>query len=265
MDIEALIVPFLLAGLILAPLEHLHHDRPRITREVARTDLSFALIGGLLVQLGMWLIIGSGLTALYRLARPLHAQLPWFRADGFFHETLMIFAGLMIFEGMGYAYHRLAHASSWLYRFHAVHHSSRSLGWLASFRQHPVETLLMTATQNIPLVLLGLPIGTHTALLLFLKLNTAFVHSNIRLPRGRWERVIASPRFHHAHHDARGNDTNFASLFPWIDLAFGTYSDRSATQLGDGSAPASGFLRLMLFPVTGVRRARRGVDPRGTG
>ena len=38
--------------------------------------------------------------------------------------------------------HRAYHKSPWLWRFHAVHHSSRHMDWLAGSRMHIVEILL---------------------------------------------------------------------------------------------------------------------------
>ena len=67
----------------------------------------------------------------------------------------------------------------------------------ASFRQHPLEIMLVTLAQNAPLVLLGLPLGSHALVLLLLRLNTVFVHADLELPRGRamqWlSEVVATP------------------------------------------------------------------------
>ena len=53
-----------------------------------------------------------------------------------------IAVGLLLFELGGYAYHRLAHAVPALWRLHEIHHSSETMDWLASFRQHPLEIVL---------------------------------------------------------------------------------------------------------------------------
>ena len=102
--------------------------------------------------------------------------------------------GLLLFELAGYAYHRLAHAVPALWRLHELHHSSETMDWLASFRQHPLEILLMTLAQNAPLVLLGVPLGAHATVLVGLKLATVFVHSNVRVPLGPLRFIVATPR-----------------------------------------------------------------------
>ena len=42
-----------------------------------------------------------------------------------------------------YAVHRLFHRVPWLWRFHAIHHSSRALDWLAGSRLHLVDIVVM--------------------------------------------------------------------------------------------------------------------------
>ena len=142
-----------------------------------------------------------------------------------------IAVGLLLFELGGYAYHRLAHAVPALWRLHEIHHSSETMDWLASFRQHPLEIVLVTLAQNAPLVLLGVPLGAHAAVLVALKLATVFVHSNVRVPIGPLRFVVATPRFHHRHHQRGGAVANFASFLPLLDVLFGSYSDETSRRV----------------------------------
>ena len=153
--------------------------RPRRDR---LTDVGFATIGQLLTYLGIALVVGGLLTALDDVARedPLLMGIE----PRALRTGLEIGFGLLVFELMSYAYHRAAHRVPWLWRLHSVHHSSERMDWLASFRQNPLEIVLMTLVQNAPLVLLGVPLGAHVMVLLLLRLNTVFVHANLRLPGG---------------------------------------------------------------------------------
>ncbi len=144
-----------------------------------------------------------------------------------------------------------------LWRLHEIHHSSETMDWLASFRQHPLEILLMTLAQNAPLVLLGIPLGAHAAVLALLKLATVFVHANIRVPEGPWTLVVATPRFHHRHHQLGGAVRNYASLFPFIDVLFGTYTPKAATTFGVPRALPDGFVALLVEPLRGRRPVSR--------
>lgn len=216
-----------LAALLFAPLEQLWpaYEGQRAIgrgRRAAAKDLLFATLGQLGARVLLAFAFGGALAGLDALGldRPLLAAVP----AGALRDGLEVAVGLLLFELGGYGYHRLAHRVPWLWRMHRVHHSSETLDWLASFRQHPLELVLLTLVQNAPLVLLGVPLATHAGVVLLLRLHTVFVHANLRVPEGPWSAVIALPGFHHRHHreDAAGSACNFAALFPFLDRAFGT-------------------------------------------
>jgi len=235
-----------LAALAFLPLEHAIAAHPERRRRFA-TDLAFATVGQLLVRAGMVLVVGGALARLdgAALERPLLAGIAD-RHARFAAETVV---GLLLFELAGYAYHRLAHAVPALWRLHELHHSSETMDWLASFRQHPLEILLMTLAQNAPLVLLGVPLGAHATMLVGLKLATVFVHSNVRLPLGPLRFIVATPRFHHRHHQRGGSVANFSSFLPLIDVVFGSYSGATSRAFGVERALPTGFLTLLLEPL----------------
>jgi sterol desaturase/sphingolipid hydroxylase (fatty acid hydroxylase superfamily) len=240
--LENLIGPLVyaaLVALVFVPLEALaplrHAKRVRFS-----TDLLFATAGAVITRATIFALAGVTLYAAdaLELDGPL-ATLP---------PVVSIPLGLLYFELAGYFYHRLAHRSDLLFRLHEVHHSSTTMDWLAGFRQHPLEIALMTLVQNLPLVLLGLPLGAHALVVLFLRLNTLFVHSNLRTPAFvGW--FVATPAFHHRHHDVEGHRTNYATLFPWIDRMFGTHDARPGRTFGlSDMSGEPGFLGLLVRP-----------------
>ncbi len=234
----------LLVGLLFAPLEHVFGER-RERRRSYVTDLAFATLGQLLTRGVLIAGLGALLAALASLSpRPLA------HAGSFVHVTI----GLVVFETMGYLHHRLAHAVPFLSRLHDVHHASTEMDWLASFRQHPLEIALLTLAQNAPLVLLGVPLGAHAAVVLLLRVHTVFVHSNVRVPEGPWSLVLATPRFHHRHHDRDRPAANFATLSPLLDRLFGTYDGARATVIGSATPMPRSFFGLLAHPFR--RRAR---------
>ena len=123
----------------------------------------------------------------------------------------------------GYWSHRLFHRQP-LWRFHAIHHSSESLDWLAAARVHPLNEAISRVLQLFPLFLLGFDPRVVAAAVPFLAFYAVFLHANVRWDFGPLRYWIATPRFHRWHHtsEAEGLDRNFAGLFPWIDLLFGT-------------------------------------------
>jgi sterol desaturase/sphingolipid hydroxylase (fatty acid hydroxylase superfamily) len=234
-----------LAALAFLPLEHLAGAHAQRRRRFA-TDLAFATAGQVLVRVG--LMLATGLLLARRdavsLDRPLLAAI----SDRRVRFAADVGVGLLLFELGGYAYHRLAHAVPALWRLHEIHHSSETMDWLASFRQHPLEIVLITLAQNAPLVLLGVPLGAHAAVLLALKLATVFVHANVRVPIGPLRFVLATPRFHHRHHQHDGAVANFSSFLPFLDLMFGSYSDETADRFGVARKLPESFVGLLLAP-----------------
>lgn len=244
-----------LAGLTFIPLERLFgRGGPRRGR---LADLGFATLGELSVQL----MVAVGLGWMLALVDLIGHTGPLWRSidDRTMRQIVEVASGLLLFELMGYAYHRAAHRVPALWRLHKVHHSAQKMDWLASFRQHPLEIVALTLVQNVPLILLGIPLASHALVLLLLRLNTVFVHADLELPGRWWKQVVASPEFHHRHHQRDGRVVNYASLFPWLDRVFGTYSRERTGVVGLVERLPESFVGLVLAPI---RSARRGDDVR---
>ena len=243
------IVFLALAALAFGPLEWLFPEREQ-GGQGKGVDLAFGVLGQALTQLLAFSLVAACLTPLQQVAleRPVLAWIA--RAD--LRAAAEVLAGLVLFDVLGYAYHRAAHRFEPLWRLHAVHHSAERMDWLASFREHPLEIALRTLVQNAPLVLLGIPLASHFAVLGLLKLHTVFVHANLRVPRGPWSELWAMPDFHARHHDRHRAAANFASLFPALDHLFGTHCGRTARCFGLPQPGAPGFVDLLLTRVRPV-------------
>jgi sterol desaturase/sphingolipid hydroxylase (fatty acid hydroxylase superfamily) len=130
-----------------------------------------------------------------------------------------------------YWFHRACHRFDFLWRFHAVHHSSVRLDWLAAHREHPVDGVLTQLAQNLPPMLLGVPFEVLAVLIALRGAWSILIHSNVALPLGPLRFVLGAPELHHFHH-ARVERTayNFANLAPWLDVAFRTYHRPAASE-----------------------------------
>jgi sterol desaturase/sphingolipid hydroxylase (fatty acid hydroxylase superfamily) len=159
---------------------------------------------------------------------------------------------LVVSDLVHYWMHRLMHGRR-LWPFHAVHHSSEHLDWLAAVRGHPVNDAIMRIAATLPLLASGLaPIAVIglTPLFLFMAL---LLHADVTWDWGPLRTVIASPRFHRWHHtsEAEGRDKNFAALFPVWDILFGTYympQGRLPVRFGTDTPVPSGILAQLAFP-----------------
>lgn len=138
---------------------------------------------------------------------------------------MQLIAFLLIADVTGYWMHRTFHFQPTLWRYHAIHHSSKQLDWLAAVRVHPANDVIQNAAQAVPLLLLGFSPATLGAYIAVLGVFAVMLHANVGWTFGPLRYVVASPVFHRWHHttEKEGIDRNFAGLFPWLDLAFGTF------------------------------------------
>ena len=167
---------------------------------------------------------------------------------------------------IGYWTHRLFHGHR-LWPFHAVHHSAEHMDWLAATRVHPVNDIVAKIPQVIALIAIGMPADTLVVYVPLLGLYGLMLHANIGWGFGPLGRVFASPRFHRWHHTSQeeGLDTNFAGLFAFWDVLFGTYTmpmDAQPERFGvlDEDMP-DGLLAQLAYPFRVIGRRRKG--PRG--
>jgi sterol desaturase/sphingolipid hydroxylase (fatty acid hydroxylase superfamily) len=215
------IIAFLILWLLLGTIEAwfpLHKQQKRF-RHGWLTDVAHFFLNHFLVNAGTFIIS----VLLYIFFHPiisLNLQLA-VRSQPALCQFLEAF---VIAQFIFYGVHRLAHKIPWLWRFHAIHHSSAELDWLASARLHPIEAIIINITIGIPLFLLGFTRQTFGAYLIFGTILPIFNHSNTRLRFPGLDRIIATPEFHHWHHskDPEAQNKNFSG-FPIIDWLFGTY------------------------------------------
>jgi sterol desaturase/sphingolipid hydroxylase (fatty acid hydroxylase superfamily) len=165
---------------------------------------------------------------------------------------------LVIGDFLGYWSHRLFHGR-WLWRFHAVHHSSDTLDWLSSVRLHPVNDALMRLASAVPVLALGFSPGALAGATPALTLMAILVHANVNWDWRPLRTWIASPLFHRWHHtsETEGRDKNFAGLLPLWDILFGTYympNDRIPLRFGTNTPVPKGLVGQLFFPFRRLDR-----------
>ena len=77
--------------------------------------------------------------------------------------------------------HRAYHEVPFLWRIHAVHHSTRTLDWLAGSRLHIVELLITRVAVLGVLFALGFSAGAG-CLHHHRRFQAVLIHSNVKLP-----------------------------------------------------------------------------------
>ena len=218
--LDYLVLELLVLGLVFVPLERLCMLRKQnIFRAGWQTDLKHFFVSHAGVQL---ISLASMVPAQALFASTVKLELQQaVAAQPFWLQFLEI---VLAVDFVAYWVHRAFHRIPWLWNFHAIHHSSRELDWLAGSRMHVVDIFLTRAAGFLPVFLLGFaqpPLFAYIALVSF---HAVYLHSNTRWrwPVLRW--IITTPEYHHWHHtsDEEGIDKNYAGMLPVLDVVFGS-------------------------------------------
>lgn len=221
MSVGGILFGLLVAAAIFIPLEKAFALRrgQKAFREGWATDVAHFLLTGPLSKVCGIL----ALAPLLLLARPLIspalqaavASQPW---------PLQFVEALLVANLGAYFGHRLSHRVPLLWRFHAVHHSSQRMDWLAAARLHPLDQVAGKALAFVPLYLLGYGTETFGAYIALATAHAVLIHSNVRVNIGPLRWLVTTPEYHHWHHssDPEADGKNFAGELPLLDLIFGT-------------------------------------------
>ena len=189
-----------------------------------------------------------------------HKLFGWAAKDGvrFWVQDLNFFVALflivLVADLVQYWTHRAYHEVPVLWRLHAVHHSAKSMDWLAGSRQHIVELLITRTLVLAPIYVLGFSKEVIDAYIVIVGFQAVFNHANVSVRLGPLRYLIVTPNFHHWHHsqDDEAIDRNYAAHFAFLDHLFGTavqsdrkWPDRYGVQ---GDYVPDGFLKQLAFP-----------------
>ena len=161
---------------------------------------------------------------------------------------------VLVADLVQYWTHRAYHEVPLLWRLHAVHHSVKSMDWLAGSRQHILELIITRTLVLAPIYVLGFSKEVIDAYIIIVGFQAVFNHANVSVRLGPLRYVIVTPNFHHWHHsqDDEAIDKNYAAHFAFLDHLFGTavQSDRKWPEhYGvQGDYVPNGFFKQMAFP-----------------
>jgi len=252
------LLDMLLMTLVFSPIEVLWPAYPKqsVFRKEWVTDIGYFLSTHLPVQVTTFLILlpATKLTAYLNVPALVTevGRLPW---------PVQFLLAVLVADLAEYAIHRAFHVVPWLWRFHAVHHSSPALDWIAGSRSHLFDDLAVRGFILIPMMLV-FPHDMIVAYLFFVNLHATWTHCNFG-PTIRWlEPYLIQPRYHHWHHTSQkaAIDKNFAIHFPWIDRLFGTHYLPEDGRWPDtygvaGEKVPAGFWAQFFYPFFPGKRA----------
>lgn len=250
--LDWLVLDFFGVALLFVPLERTFRRRAlAVLRPGWSTDLLHYATSHLLIGVTVVLITAPA----FAIAR-------WLDADGLqgmvasLPLMLQVAAAIVVADLMQYATHRAFHEIPLLWRFHAIHHSSREMDWLAGSRLHLVDIVVTRGLVFVPLTLLGFSDTALQVFLVFIAAHAVFVHANVRFELRSIVWLLATPAYHHWHHSAevKPPGCNFAVSLPVIDRIFGTHSLPRGTwpeRYGiEGDPVPENFVGQVAWPFT---------------
>ncbi len=221
--LDFFVVNLLVTGLMFAPIERLlpRKASQRLFRVEWREDLFYYLVSSMMVQMLTFLAFAP--------SKAVMAHSGWFdgvRAVLGGQPWIVQFIEVMVLTDLAqYWFHRAFHRFPFLWGFHAVHHSAKSMDWLAGARMHFLEIVALRGVTALPMMTLGFAPSVLQAYIAVVYIYSSLIHANLRGDFNRLGRWLVVPRYHHWHHglEKEAIDVNFAIHFPWLDRLFGTY------------------------------------------
>jgi len=160
---------------------------------------------------------------------------------------------LVISDFIQYWIHRVFHRSAF-WKFHAIHHSPKSVDWMVAARFHPINFIVSSMFVGTLMVMLGFSPVLFAMMVPFNYLYSGLVHANVKWTFGPLQYWFASPVFHHWHHTMsdQGGNKNFAATLAIYDVIFGTFympKDKLPEQYGvDHDDVPESFVGQLFYP-----------------
>ncbi len=200
--------------------------RQTILRPGLVVDFGYYFLSGMIPTLFLGFVFGL-LGSISREIIPAG----YYQAVAALPVIVQVLIALAITDFGSYWGHRCMHSVPWLWQFHAIHHDPKRLDWLVNSRAHPID-IIFTRLIGFPLAVIagfgspGSGSGSTIPQIMIIGgiLWSFFIHANVRLRLGWFEKIVSSPRFHHWHHSRDDHPNhNFAAILPIYDRIFGTH------------------------------------------
>ena len=251
--LDWMILDILLMVAIFIPLELFYprHKSQTKFHEEWRTDLMYFAISHLFIQ--FFGIVTQKPAILFFGWMGLDQVHQWVQGLPFILALFLAFFTTDLFQ---YWAHRFFHTRVYLWRFHSIHHSTHNMDWLAGSRTHFIDIFFTRAMTFIPLYVLGFSSTVFNVYIIFIAIHAVLIHANTRINFGFIKYIFTTPQYHHWHHceDPKYYGHNFASIFPFIDMIFGTYylpgkKWPASTGVLEAQYP-KGFIKQSIYPFT---------------
>lgn len=207
--------------LVFVPAEHFFALKKGqdLFRRGWKNDVVFYIVNGPIIGIGVSIIVLGVIVATEYLIPA------WIgiavSSQPYWLQTVEV----VILADIGfYVAHFAFHKFSWLWKFHAVHHSIEELDWLAAHRVHPVDQIITKGVSLLPVFALGFSGIAIAVFALIYSWHSILLHANVNIKLGPLRWLVASPEFHRWHHanQPEAYDKNFAGQLSVLDVLFRT-------------------------------------------
>jgi sterol desaturase/sphingolipid hydroxylase (fatty acid hydroxylase superfamily) len=210
-----------------------------------------------LVVLGIAVVsfmVGGAADGLYvtYLTAPLDALRAALALDLWPHHWPLVPQALLVFfmsEFVWYWIHRAEHrwAPVWRLSGHGAHHAFKKLNAINAAANHPIELFLIVLPAIFVDLLFGVGVAAYGAALLTL-VQTAVVHSNLRLNSSVIGWLFTTNAWHIRHHsaDLAESNTNYGCAAIVWDRVFGTFGDSAVVEAGVGPREPTTLEKLLM-------------------
>ncbi|NNE35313.1 MAG: sterol desaturase family protein [Rhodothermales bacterium] len=170
----------------------------------------------------------------------------------------VVFAVLLL-DAWTYTWHRLNHRSSFLWRFHRVHHSDRNMDVTTATRFHIGEIVLSSALRLPIILLFGVYVWELVLYETVMFAVVQFHHANIAVPEplDRLLRIfVVTPNMHKVHHSRVQveTDSNYSALLSIWDRIGRSFRMRKPAEIQFGldefsSEDSASFATILKMPI----------------
>jgi len=146
-----------------------------------------------------------------------------------------------------YVWHVASHKFEFLWRFHKIHHSDKTVNVSTGFRFHVFDLFLELLYKSVLVTVLGVE---AYLILVFETIQLFFIffhHSNLSFENEKkLSRYIITPYLHRVHHSTlrSDHDSNYGIVLAFWDQLFGTRKELVPVKIGLDTIMAENFVQL---------------------
>ncbi|MGD0961748.1 MAG: sterol desaturase family protein [Methylomonas sp.] len=251
--IEALFAISILAFGLLLSVERIKPCRiypNKIYKESILTNTSAFLINNLiliLIRASSLFMLAQQFSGLGLLSGLENGHLKW----------LLAFA---CYDFGIYVWHYASHKYEFLWRFHKVHHSDKSVNVSTGFRFHVFDLLLELLYKCVLIIVIGINAYLALSFEIVELFFIFFHHANISIPN-EWlvSQVFITPSLHRPHHSTLRieHDSDYGIVLSVWDKIFGTRKELTPESIGLELIEASNFIQLFSLAFITEREIRK--------